>query len=213
MNIFAGLISLIFFLIAVTIHELSHGLVADKLGDPTPRNMGRLTLNPFAHVDLIGTFIVPLGLLMLGSPIVFGWAKPVPVNFHNLFHPKRDMIWVSLAGPIANILLVVVLSLLLHLKILPEIVISGQPVILTGMFINLLLGLFNLIPVPPLDGSRILAGILSPEQAYKYNKLERYGFIILIFLLYIGIIEKVIYPILLLLIPLFYPQHLLSSYL
>ena len=184
-------------LIAVVIHEVSHGFVAYKLGDTTAKDMGRLTLNPIAHIDAVGTFIVPIGLALIHSPISFGWAKPVPIDFRRLHHPKKDMIWISLAGPAANLLLATGLSLLLHTGIISELKIGGNPIIFFAILINLFLAIFNLIPIPPLDGSRILIGLLPPAQAYKYSKLEPYGFIIVFSLLYFGIIEKVLYPLIL----------------
>jgi Zn-dependent protease len=184
-------------LIAVTIHEVSHGFVAYKLGDTTAKDLGRLTLNPLAHIDPIGTFVVPIGLVLIGSPVSFGWAKPVPIDFRKLHHPKQDMIWISMAGPAANLLLSIGLSLLLKTGIIFEIKVGDNPIIFVAILINLFLAIFNLIPIPPLDGSRILIGLLSPKQAYKYSKVEPYGFIIVFSLLYFGIVEKVIYPVIL----------------
>ena len=192
-----AVISVALCLIAVTIHEVSHGFVAYKLGDETAKNMGRLTLNPLAHIDPVGTLIVPIGLALIGSPVSFGWAKPVPINFQNLHHPKQDMIWIALAGPIANLLLALGLSLLLQTRVIAEINIEGNPVIFLAMLINLLLAIFNLIPIPPLDGAKVVIGLLPPKQAYGYSQLERYGFIIVFALLYLGIVEKVILPVIL----------------
>ncbi|MDI6781068.1 MAG: site-2 protease family protein [bacterium] len=196
--------SVILCLIAVTIHEVSHGFVAYKLGDTTAKNLGRLTLNPLAHIDPVGTFIVPIGLALIGSPVLFGWAKPVPIDFRNLRHPKQDMIWISMAGPAANLSLAIGLSLLLQAGIISEIQIGDKPIIFIAILINLFLAIFNLIPIPPLDGARILIGLLPPEQAYKYSRLEPYGFIIVFALLYFGIVEKVIYPVVLILMRFLY---------
>ncbi len=183
-------IALPLFLISVVLHEVSHGWVAYYLGDSTAKNAGRLTLNPLAHIDYLGTLLLPFLLVMLHSPIVFGWAKPVPVNFLNLYHPKRDMIWVGMVGPLTNITIAFVLSLLLRLG-LPEALASWLTL---GILINLILAVFNLIPIPPLDGSRVLTGLLPPKQAVILLKLEPFGFLILLPLLWLGIVNKVLWP-------------------
>lgn len=181
------------FFVAVVIHEYCHGWVAYKLGDPTAKLAGRLTLNPFAHIDPIGTVFLPIFLSLIRSPIIFGWAKPVPVNFFNLRNPKRDMIWVGLAGPVANIILALILSVFLKLHIL-----ANHPLILiilaTGVLINLILAIFNIIPIPPLDGSRLLMGILPKKYAIYYSYMEPFGILILIALLYLGLVERAIWP-------------------
>ncbi len=203
-NIFEMVWSIPAVLIAITFHEYWHGKIAYHLGDPTAAEAGRLTLNPLAHLD-------PLGTLML-LLFRFGWAKPVPVNFNNLNHPKRDMIYVSLAGPIANILTAVIFALVLRLSyyFLGQLtlvrntffsniffsLLKGWLIFLqTGVVINLALAIFNLLPVPPLDGSKILMGLLPYPQAYQYAKLESYGPIILLILVLSGIIGKVLLPI------------------
>ena len=189
------IIQIIIFFSAIIIHEYSHGWVAYKLGDPTAKYAGRLTLNPLAHIDPIGTLILPITLRLMGSPIVFGWAKPVPVNFRNLKNPKRDMIWVGLAGPAANFIFAIILSLVLKIKVHFLI----YQILELGILINLVLAIFNLIPIPPLDGSRILIGLLPHEYALRYSKIEPYGFLIVIFLLSIGLFNKLILPILIIL--------------
>ncbi len=191
-------------LIAITLHEYCHGRMAYQLGDPTAAEAGRLTLNPLAHLDPMGTLMLLL--------FRFGWAKPVPVNFNRLSHPKRDMIYVSLAGPIANMITAVIFALILRLSyyFIGQItmtqnssffnfsitMIRGWLLFLqTGVIINLALAMFNLIPVPPLDGSKILLGFLPDPQAYKFAKLEPYGPIFLLILILSGIIGKVLFPI------------------
>jgi len=191
-------------LIAITLHEYCHGRMAYQLGDPTAAEAGRLTLNPLAHLDPMGTLMLLL--------FRFGWAKPVPVNFNRLNHPKRDMIYVSLAGPIANMITAVIFALILKLSYyfigqitmtqnssffnLSITMLRGWLLFLqTGVIINLALAIFNLIPVPPLDGSKILLGLLPDPQAYKFAKLEPYGPFFLLILILSGIIGKVLFPI------------------
>ena len=185
--------SIILFFLAVVIHEFAHGWMAYKLGDPTAKYSGRLTLNPIAHIDPVGTIILPLFLIITGSPILFGWAKPIPVNFRGLHNPKKDMIWVGLAGPCANIILAVIISLILKLGIvfIPFLVLKYF------MLLNLVLAVFNLIPIPPLDGSRVVMGLLPPKAAYQYMQLEQFGFIIIVVMLYLGLFQSIIWPIVL----------------
>ena len=188
------LISLPLFFLAIVIHEYAHGWVAYKLGDPTAKYAGRLTLNPLAHIDPMGTIFLPLMLIFMGSPIIFGWAKPVPINFSLLRQPKRDVLWVSTAGIAANILLAFVLSFLLRMGLFP-VNSYGWLILNYGILINLVLAVFNAIPIPPLDGSRILMGLLPRELAYSYARLERFGFLILIGLLWLGLLNRVIWPV------------------
>lgn len=186
------IISLAIFFIAIIIHEFSHGWIAYKLGDSTARYSGRLTLNPLAHVDIFGTLILPLLLIIMRSPFIFGWAKPVPVNFYNLRNPKRDMIWVGLAGPASNIILATALSLIIKSISTPLFI---HEFLVLGVWVNLILAVFNLIPIPPLDGSRVLFGLLPYEYAIRYINLEPYGFIIIFSLIFLGIFDRVIFPI------------------
>jgi len=183
-------------LAALTFHEYAHGWVADKLGDPTARLSGRLTFNPLAHLDPIGT------LALIFSPV--GWAKPVPVNFDNLRHPRRDMVWVAAAGPGANLILAFLCAWSLRLfdgagGISGSAWLLGllTPVYLMlhrSVVINVALAIFNLIPLLPLDGGRVMAGLLPPRQAASYGRLERYGFVILLVLIFSGAVDRLIWP-------------------
>ena len=182
-------------LFSVIFHEIAHGLVADRLGDPTARYAGRLTLNPIPHIDLFGSILLPAFLLLVNSPILFGAAKPVPVDFRNLRNERWGMIMVALAGPATNFLLAVLAAVVFQLT--PDLSDLGQTLLLQTMILNLVLCFFNLIPIPPLDGSKILAsllGFLDREWMYFMLSFERYGFIILIFFLYTGLVQRLILP-------------------
>lgn len=174
-------------LLAITLHEAAHGWAAAKLGDPTARLMGRVTLNPFAHVDLVGTVIIPLALLLMNAPFLFGYAKPVPVNFSRLRNPRRDMALVALAGPASNILLAVIGALAFHLiPVLPDVVTEwGAEMLQRLVLLNLILAVFNMLPMPPLDGGRILVAILPDWAAWKVARLERAGLFIVIGVLFL----------------------------
>lgn len=187
--------SLIIFLIAVIIHEYAHALAAYKLGDPTAQQMGRLTLNPIAHIDPFGTIILPVMLILMNSPVLFGWAKPVPINFARLNNPKKDMIWVGLAGPLANICFALATSIILKYLIQTNTAPSFFTIIKYAVMLNIVLAVFNLVPIPPLDGSRVLMGILPRPLALGLVKLEPYGFIILFALLYMGLFNTIVWPI------------------
>lgn len=193
------------FAIAIILHEIAHGYVAFRLGDPTAKELGRLTLNPIKHIDPFMSVILPALLIFSGSPIIFGGAKPVPVNVFNLKNPKRDMAWVAVAGPITNFILaafcyfffVNLAGLGGLLNLLPELlVIVIASWAFHGVLVNLVLGLFNLIPVPPLDGGRIMVGILPRKLAIKYAGLERFGLLIVVALLYTGVVQDVLGPVL-----------------
>jgi Zn-dependent protease len=183
-------------LAALTFHEYAHGWVADKRGDPTARLSGRLTWNPLAHLDPIGT------LALIFTPV--GWAKPVPVNFDNLQHPRRDMVLVAAAGPGANLILASVCAWLLRqfdgtegmeesAWWLPWLT-PVHLMLYKSVLINVALAIFNLIPVLPLDGGRVMAGLLPPRQAASYGRLERYGFVILMVLIFSGVVDRLIWP-------------------
>jgi len=187
-------------LFAVVLHEVAHGWVADKLGDDTARWMGRLTLNPIKHVDPIGTVLIPILLLVMQSPFLFGYAKPVPINWRKLRNPKRDMIWVALAGPLTNLCLAFISAGVLALAVaMPESMLwFTQPLALmcqASILINLVLFIFNLLPLPPLDGGRVAVGLLPGPMAYQLSKLERYGFIIIVVLLMLGWLQEIIGPV------------------
>lgn len=187
------IISLSLFFFAFTIHEFSHGWMALKLGDPTAKYSGRLTLNPLSHIDPLGTIIIPILLYLSNSPFIFGWAKPVPVNFHMLKNPKRDILWVGLAGPLANIIMAIAIGTILRLNLVGNVEVFS--VLQSLGIINLVLAIFNLIPVPPLDGSRVLLSLLPDNFAKSYAKLEPIGIFILIILLSLGLLRIIIWPI------------------
>lgn len=187
-------------LFAVTLHEVAHGWIASKLGDKTALRLGRLSLNPIKHIDLYGTIIVPLACLFLGN-FVFGWAKPVPVDWRNLKNPRRDTAFVALAGPAANLLMAIFWALIAKLGFWAAHQGFSEAIFLAytgeaGILINLLLMILNLFPIPPLDGSRVVASILPKHLQRTYDAIEPYGFIILIVLLLSGILPWLLTPIL-----------------
>ena len=183
---------------AITVHEVAHGWVAGKLGDPTARLAGRLTLNPVKHIDPLGTIVVPLVMIVL-TPFAFGWAKPVPVDWRNLKQPRRDMALVAAAGPGANVLMLLLWTLLLAALFTAGNAVSYQEYLLiemakVGVIINIVLIALNLLPLPPLDGSRIVTAFLPPEAARRYNLLERWGLPILVVLIFTGVLGKILHP-------------------
>ena len=187
------LIWIIPILFAITLHEAAHGWIAGKFGDHTARMMGRVTLNPVKHIDPVGTILVPAALLIMSTGFIFGWAKPVPINFNALRSPKSGMIWVALAGPGANLIMAIGWLLVFFLAIKMNIPIL-QRMADAGILINILLAVFNLLPIPPLDGSRVISALLPNPLAYKYNQLEQYGLFILIGLMYFGGFTKIVKP-------------------
>lgn len=182
---------------AVTIHEVAHGWVASFFGDQTARLSGRLTLNPIKHIDLMGTIIVPITMLLF-TRFIFGWAKPVPVDPRNMTRPRTGMACSALAGPTANLLMAIAWAAIAKAGILAEQMgygWIGVPVVYmgdAGIMINVVLGVLNMIPVPPLDGSRIVSALLPPRIAYRFNLLEPYGFFILLLLLFTGVLNVLI---------------------
>jgi Zn-dependent protease len=186
-------------LIAVVLHELAHGYVAYRLGDPTAAHAGRLTLNPIAHVDPFGTVILPAILLFSGAPFLFGYAKPVPVNFANLYQPRRDMVLVALAGPLTNILLAGIAAVVLKTLFSPAFVESGISTMLfqlasSCLLINVSLAVFNMLPVPPLDGGRVATGLLPRTPALALARLEPYGMLIILLLMTSGVLDDILRP-------------------
>ncbi len=197
-------LSIVPLLFAIILHEVSHGWVAEKLGDPTARMLGRITLNPISHIDPIGTIIVPGILLLTGSHFLFGWAKPVPVNFANLRGGRRDMALVALSGPLSNFLLAVLSSIIFHLTfggVTGPVGISDR--IITPIHImanysvlfNLVLMVINLLPILPLDGGRIVAGLAPVHIAMSMERMERYGMLIVLLLIASGIWSYVVSPV------------------
>jgi len=215
MDILSIVISLFAFLFAITIHEASHAWTASRFGDPTAAAMGRVSLNPLAHIDPFGTVLLPLILVIIGAP-AFGWAKPVMVNPRNLRNPRRDNLWISISGPAANLAAAAgSLALILLMKalnpgtsaFLRSFVIERQPfprgfypleglalILFYAVLVNTYLAVFNLIPVPPLDGSGVLAGLLSDRAAAKYDRLRPYGFFIVVALISVGVLDIIIRP-------------------
>ncbi len=188
-------VSAIPMIFAITVHEAAHGYVARHFGDMTAQKLGRISLNPLRHIDPVGTVLIP-SLTMFFGGIFFGWAKPVPVNFMNLRHPKRDMLWVAAAGPGANLVMAFLWAMVIKFAVtapqnfaLPLALMGAA-----GILTNTVLMVLNLIPLPPLDGGRIAVSLLPHDLAVKYAQVERYGFIILIILLFTHILDKIMWP-------------------
>lgn len=185
-------------LLAITLHEVAHGWAALAFGDRTAQLLGRLSLNPLKHVDPVGTVVVPLSLLLMSwlmgsQPFLFGWAKPVPVSMQNLSHPKRDMAWVAIAGPASNFVQAIGWALLLTVSI-GSATEWLHSMAIAGISINLILIALNLLPIPPLDGNRVLTALLPNQLGWQYNRLEPYGLLILIGLMVMGWLTPLIMP-------------------
>jgi Zn-dependent protease len=190
-------------LTAVILHEVAHGYVAFRLGDPTAARLGRLTLNPFAHVDPFGTVILPLLLLFGGSPFLFGYAKPVPVNFLNLRNPRKGMVLVALAGPMTNLVLAGLSALAFRFLSTVQVPEAGllatnldflRSMAGSSMLMNVGLAVFNLLPLPPLDGGRVATGLLPRSPAIALARLEPYGMLIIMVLLATGVLDQILRP-------------------
>ena len=203
-------------LFAITLHEAAHGYVASKLGDKTALMLGRVTLNPAKHIDPLGTILIPIALVIMKSGFIFGWAKPVPVTWQNLRNPRRDMALVALAGPAANLLMALLWAAIMKISII--VLSSGNQNKIVfdianfslnagsfGITINLILMVLNLLPLPPLDGSRVVAALLPPRTSASYDRIEPYGIWILLGLLFLGILQQIIMP------PIVYCQQLIIN--
>jgi Zn-dependent protease len=183
-------------LFAITLHEAAHAYAARHFGDNTAYAQGRMSLNPIRHIDPVGTLLIPIVLFFVGSPFLFGYAKPVPIEYGNLRHPKRDMAWVALAGPAANILMAflwMALVVVLSMTRLQEVFFLKMAQ--AGVLTNLVIFAFNLFPVPPLDGGRILTSMLPNRAAYKFAQLEAYGFVIVLALAMLGFLKYWMAPV------------------
>lgn len=196
-------------MLGVMLHEIAHGWTAEKFGDPTARMMGRITLNPIVHIDLVGTVLLPLVLILTNAPFLFGWAKPVPVNFQNLRGGRRSMAWVALSGPLTNLILAVISAVVYRLLMSgfhSGLFHSGTPLMWViepllliariSVGFNLVLMVINLLPVPPLDGGRVMVGLLPRSAAFQLARVEPYGILIVLVLIATGIWAKIVSPIL-----------------
>ncbi len=186
-------------LFAITVHEVAHGWVARHFGDPTAMMLGRLTLNPLKHIDPLGTLLIPGLMLMLGG-FIFGWAKPVPISWRNLKNPKQDMVWVALAGPTANLCMAMAWAVIAKVGIMVYAYAGWSAVFLVysgvaGIYINVILMTLNLLPLPPLDGGRVLTGLLPGPWAWKLSRVEPYGFVILLALFYFRVLDYLLVPV------------------
>ncbi len=203
-NILTIAIQLLVILLALSVHESAHAWMAERFGDPTGRLQGRISLNPIAHIDPIGTIVFPVMLAIIGAP-VFGWAKPVQVNPFNLRNPRKDSIYIAAAGPVSNIIMaiggIVVFIILKQAGIVGSIYVTSRSaeaitiLLLNLILINIFLAIFNLLPVPPLDGSRILEGVLEGEALRTFKKIEPYGFFILMAVIYLGVFDLIARPV------------------
>jgi Zn-dependent protease len=186
------ILDLVLVLISAIVHEVSHGIVAGWFGDPTAEEEGRISLNPLVHIDLYASILLPLFLKLAGSPIVFGAAKPVPVNFNRMRNPRLGMLFVSLAGPLSNYALATLCAIVINLGLTNAI---SHPILLQLALVNVILGTFNLIPIPPLDGSKLLASVLPDHIMRGILSLEQYGFVLVLIFLMLGILDRILLPV------------------
>jgi Zn-dependent protease len=200
MDIANILITLVILLFSVIVHEVMHGLVAEKLGDDTARDAGRITLNPIPHIDPFGSILLPAILLFVGSPVILGAAKPVPVNFENLRPRKLGMALVSIAGPGSNFILAILLALPITFGLITGVM---RDIWMQAVIMNLVLGTFNLLPIPPLDGSKILASMLPDSIMYRILDMERFGFLLVLAFLLFGVLDKILLPVIIIFLKLF----------
>jgi Zn-dependent protease len=189
LNVSALVIAFLVLVFSLSVHEAAHAWSASQLGDDTARRLGRVTLNPVVHVDPIGTLLLPLVAMVSGSGMIFGWAKPTPVNTRNLRHPRRDRVLVTFAGPVSNLILAVLATLVLHQTEGVVRLIAFEAVTL-----NVLLAVFNMLPIPPLDGGQIMMALLPPQVAARLGFLYQYGFMILMGLIVLGVVDDLIGP-------------------
>lgn len=189
-----AILNIVILLFSIIIHEISHGFAALKLGDPTAKLNNRLTFNPIPHIDIVGTLVLPVMLVLIKAPFLFGWAKPVPVNPMNFRNPKRDMMLSSVAGPASNLALAVLFAVLYRVSMF----FTGRSIFTQGFeygtAINVLLFCFNLLPIPPLDGSKVLLFFLPDSAAGAFARVERFGFLIIFGLFFLGVLGKILYP-------------------
>jgi Zn-dependent protease len=182
---------------AITLHEAAHGYAARHFGDPTAWQLGRITLNPLKHIDPVGTILIPGLLVVFKTGFLFGWAKPVPVDFGRLRNPKRDMLWVAAAGPGANLFMALAWAILLKVAVMMPSTAYSLPLgemARAGVTVNAVLMLLNLLPIPPLDGGRIAISLLPPGLSWRFAALERFGFPILLLLLFLGVLDEILTP-------------------
>jgi Zn-dependent protease len=186
----ALVIGFLVLLLSLTVHEAAHAWTAMRLGDDTARRLGRVSLNPIVHIDPVGTLLLPLIAMASGSGMIFGWAKPTPVNVRNLRHPRRDNVLVTIAGPASNLVLALLAAIIYH-QLTSGI---GSVIAFEAMSLNVLLAVFNMLPIPPLDGGQVLLGLLPPQTALKLRAVQPYGFLILMALIVTGVLGYLIGP-------------------